>query len=365
VSAATDKKAKARDAGGDPIALLMADLGDNDALQLLEQSDKGERPRYIDTINNVDGVRELGPEEYLRQHHGGGTWILRVRRRGTGTYGKQATLSIAGERKRSSSSSNGNGNGAHASNGNGKGESMMERVLLAVAVPVATAVGAAIAKKFLESPAPPNSLEDVAKVAKLFSGGGGLDTAAALQLVETARANGVELGKQLADAKESGHPVADVIRDLAPPLLSLMTRDLNARTGNGAGPAVAVPAGAPGASGPGASPGATAPAAAPLLALPAGYEWVERVVPYAPQLVNLAAANKAPALYADFVLDQIPGDVYDAVDAVAPREDFVATVVTALETAAPALTPYHTWVTGFFAEVRSILTAPDDETPAP
>lgn len=347
-----DRKAARAAAGIDSITILLAHLTENDSLQLLDATDTSTNPRFVATLDGA-AVRAKGVEEYVAEHHGGALptkWVLRIRHKASGTYGKQCTIALAGDPSRAAARTAAAASVPAGSPGAGPWFDAFKPIIVAGA----TAFGTILAKKLLETPPPPNTLDDVAKVAALFNNNKGGDVTATLALVQAAEARGMALGKQLADAQNAGDrggdSLADVARELVPPVLKLMSDSKDsARSAAPAGAVHAPPA-----------------AAAAPAAFPEGYAWIKNVVPYAASLAKLAAETKDPKASASEVIDLLPGPLYRAIEAVVKNDDFVAVAVRTFTSAAPDhLAGHTTWLTDFFGHARlEILEDLDDAPPA-
>lgn len=84
--------------------------------------------------------------------------------------------------------------------------------------------------------------------------------------------------------------------------------------------------------------------------------WREQVRPYIPYLVGWAKADKDPGLNAEWVIDQLPGDVAEAVEGEARKltaDQFAAMM---METY-PELAQVAGWAQEFFKEVHASITA--------
>ena len=354
----------------DPAADLLAQADRRtDVLQFSEWNPQTGRPDYIEQIPDIEPVQSLGLEEFIRQRYGGGKYYVRIRRK-TGKYGPSATVSVAGDPKPREAATNGAAAPAAAASA---GAFDLMKIMMALAVPAATAFGTMIAKKILEGPPPaPDRVKELGEILVLVknASGGGADP---LDPREQAQAT-IDFMRTLTEYQKSlmpeerpsrGGALERLADRVAVPVINLMERKLALDEGRGgqrrtadrsSGPAS--PPGSPAAST--ADDGASAAAPAkfddPLA------ELLSKIPIEARQfLLNCAAGDKDPTLYAELTLDRLEDRTYRELAAEIHRADALE-VLLAIN---PPFAEYREWFDKFVNAIRASLAGGTPETEAP
>lgn len=351
---------------------LLAQIATSGAVLVVnEYSPATGRAEYLEQIVDVEAVKTLGVEEFLKQRYGGGRFLVRVRNHGK--FGKGRVVPISGEPKPRETVSAAAATPAAPT-------STMEKLLLAGAGAFFAALAPLLAKKLLEGPPPPpDRVDELLKLAQVLKPGGGADPVAQmtamLTMMEKLREFQAELTPDAGGGGSRGRGgILDLVGDNLPRVLSILehgldrsgrvTRRLTAPVpapGAGGGAAATNPAGTGGADratvagSTGADGGADAdPLVAMLTALP---------IPSRAMLHQWAKADLDAEQYAGVVLDQLTDETFQAMAAeLLAREP--AAFVEVLVATIPAYAPQREWFLKLVVAMRAIVDGHvDDEAP--
>ena len=174
-----------------------------------------------------------------------------------------------------------------------------------------------------------------------------------LTLVESARSNGMRLGRELAEKAPEQDSVLAFAREIAPPILGALQK--NATPGPAPTQAATglhlVRADRPAAPAPPSSSDSTDPMG-PSSLIP---EWARPLQRWIPQLLIKQQQGKNPEVYAHLLLEELDHDTYERLAEASAAPDFVESVLNA----APGLTDpgRRAWFAEFLAEVRETIAA--------
>lgn len=155
-----------------------------------------------------------------------------------------------------------------------------------------------------------------------------------------------KMGADAARGTNDEEGYSGVVNRFAEPIAKLVDHLVSQRMPNGRPAAPAGPARIPSTtpSQPPRPPEATVPPDAPM--------WLQQLSPHLPMIESWARAGKDPALYADYLLDNIPPGIMLEVEEAAKAPDFVDKLVAVL----PMFKPYPAWTKAFLTNIKQTLT---------
>jgi hypothetical protein len=193
----------------------------------------------------------------------------------------------------------------------------------------------------------------------------GMDVAKLLSMMESARENGLELGKLMSGGGPSGDDVGSLVRDVGKPLIELAKTVAERRqesAGTNGAPRPAVQAALKAANPPAQSP--TPPAVD--VNVPAHVAaWLPQLRRFLPYVLQWAKAGRDPGIKAAFVIDELDDTQADLLADIALTDTFVSDVLTYVPELLGATPDVREWVTQFLESVRELLTEPEPETVVP
>jgi hypothetical protein len=311
---------------------------------------------YVDRFD-PGALRTAGIRETVRAAYGGGKFRARVRHPNS-QWGNARTFILEGEPKRPAEASSTNAKEASTGPTTAAGAStgsLVEKVLVPIAVAIAGAFGTLAAKKLLESPQPDPLLLQLVKATGAHSGMDPLELQKAISEAEArGEARGRELGKlqekvstprDSSPSKALGPSVVDAIDRNVPKLVGLLARkmDLDARRDV---TVIGNPEPQPEPAEPVST--STDPLVVTLLQVPR----VARQF-----LLSAAESGEQAEVYAGLVLSKLDDVTYANMAGFLERPDFVDVFCTTY----PAFADHREWVTTLAAAMKDSIGAAEDD----